>query len=106
MISTDPGLGQAVAVYRLEPDGLLLTNPVTIKVKADVSNLNQNRRDRLGLYEWSHINEKFLLVQDAESSIIWDPPGTLVKTCTIDRPKSSVAAFWAIFSFSAQTPQI
>ncbi len=91
MIGTNPGWGQAVAVYDFEPDGMVFNEPVTVTITVDVTGLNENQRDRLGLYRWEDPN--FVLVEGADCSILEDPPGTFTKTCTVEVDHFSIYAF-------------
>jgi hypothetical protein len=47
---TSAGSGNAVVVYDLEPDGMVFDSPVTITIEADVSDLNEAQRGKLGIY--------------------------------------------------------
>lgn len=49
-ISDGPGLGNTLAEYDFEPDGLIFNQPVTVTMIVDVTDLNQNQRDRLNMY--------------------------------------------------------
>jgi len=84
MIGSHPGWGNAIAVYDLEPDGMVFNNPVTVTVTADVTELNQNQRDRLGLYLWDEPNNRFVLVEDANCDILEDPCEIFTKICTVE----------------------
>jgi hypothetical protein len=84
MISSNPGWGQSIAVYDWEPDGLTFSEPVTVTVTADVTVLNQNQRDRLALYLWDDTANKFVLLENADCSVVEDPPGTFTKICTVE----------------------
>jgi formylglycine-generating enzyme required for sulfatase activity len=90
MIGTNPGWGQAVAVYDLQPDGMIFDEPVTLTITADVTELNENQRDRLGLYLWEDPN--FVLLETADCSIVQDPPGTFTKICTVELEHFSIYA--------------
>ena len=92
MIGLNPGDGKAVAVYNFEPDGMVFDEPVTITITADVSDLNQNQRDRLGLYLWDDVKEKFSLIEPADCDIVEEPPGTFTKTCTLELDHFSIYA--------------
>jgi hypothetical protein len=86
LIGPSPGLGVAVAVYDLEPDGQEFNPPgVTITVTADVTHLNENQREKLGLFQWDDNEQKFIPVppEDVNCEIVYDPPGTF-KTCTAE----------------------
>jgi hypothetical protein len=104
MIGTNPGWGQAIAVYDFEPDGLLFNNPVTVTITADVTELNENQRNRLGLYLWDDVLEKFVLVETADCNIVEDPPGTFTKTCTVEVDHFSIYA--VILALDTEPPVI
>ncbi|MHC4575042.1 MAG: hypothetical protein ACYS76_13070, partial [Planctomycetota bacterium] len=95
MIGPSPGLGVAIAVYDLEPDGIVFNSPVTITVTADVTNLNENQRNRLKLYLWDDNLNKFVPVEDAVCDVVEDPPGTFIKTCTAELEHFSTIAMVA-----------
>lgn len=84
MIGPNPGDGKAVAVYSFDPNGLVFDSPVTVTITADVTHLNDEQRDRLGLYLWDDIKDKFVHMETADCNTIEDPPGTFIKTCTLE----------------------
>jgi formylglycine-generating enzyme required for sulfatase activity len=84
MIGYHSGRGNAYATYDFEPDGLIFNSPVTVTVTADVTELNENQRDRLGLYLWDEAEHKFVLVEDADCIMVEAPPGTFKKICTVE----------------------
>ncbi len=95
LIGSSPGLGVAVAVYDFEPDGLVFDAPVTLTVRADVTHLNENQRDRLGLYQWDEEQGVFVPVEGAACSLVEDPLGTFIKTCTVELEHFSIFALVA-----------
>jgi len=84
MISSNSGWGQAVAVYILEPDGNVFDSTVTVTITADVTDLNQNQRERLGVYLRDEANNVFVLVEGADCDIVENPPGTFTKICSVE----------------------
>ena len=85
MVGTNPGLGTAVAVYDLEAEGPAFIHSVTITVTADVTNLNQNQREHLTLYQWDDIENAFVAVEGTVcDEVVEDPLGTFTKTCTAE----------------------
>jgi hypothetical protein len=85
-----PGLGRAIAVYDLEPDGLAFNAPVTITVTADVTDLNQNQRDRLKLYLYTDtdgdgMEDTFIAVENTVCNVVEDPTGTFIDICTAEK---------------------
>jgi hypothetical protein len=95
LIGPSEGLGRAVAVYDLEPDGHIFDSPVTINVSADVTHLNENQRDKLGLYQWDEITATFVPVSNADCYLVEDPLGTFIKTCTAQLTHFSLYAMVA-----------
>jgi len=49
-IGDGPGVGNTIAEYDFQPDGLTFLVPVTVTMAVDVTELNQNQRDRLNMY--------------------------------------------------------
>ena len=49
-IGDGPGVGNTIAEYDFQPDGLVFSVPVTVTMAIDVTELNQNQRDRLNMY--------------------------------------------------------
>ena len=92
MIGPNPGWGQAVAVYDLQPDGMVFNEPVTLTITTDVTELSENERNRLGLYLWDDVAGEFVLVEDADCDIVEDPTGTFTKTCTVELDHFSIYA--------------
>ena len=85
-IGPNPGLGKALAVYDLEPDGLVFSQPVTLTIRQDVSNLNPNQRRRLDLYR----------LVDSDGDGIGDTFDALMADCQVD--ENPAATFTAICS--------
>ena len=92
LIGGSPGLGNAVAVYDLQPDGLVFDSPVTLTVTADVTDLNANQRERLGVYRWDEYEGKWVLLETADCTVVEDPPGTFIKICTVELDSFSTYA--------------
>ncbi|MHC4657616.1 MAG: hypothetical protein ACYS83_00355, partial [Planctomycetota bacterium] len=91
-IGFNPGTGNAIAVYDLEPNGLVFDEPVTLMITADVTELNEDERELLGVYLWDDILETFVLVETADCNVVEDPPGTFIKTCTVELDHFSIYA--------------
>jgi hypothetical protein len=77
-------LGTSVAVYILEPDGLILDPPATITVIRDASDLNANQRSKLKLYLYDEVAEKFLAIDSSNCAVVEAPADTFTATCTAD----------------------
>jgi parallel beta-helix repeat protein len=104
IIGTNPGWGQAIAVYDLRPDGMVFEEPVAVTITADVTNLNQNQRNRLGVYLWDTVIEKFVLLENSDCSIIEEPAGTFTKVCTVEVYHFSIYAL--IMAYDTTPPTI
>lgn len=83
-LGPNPGLGQAVATYDLEPDGQVFASPVTITITVDISDVNASQRDRLKLYLFSETESAFVAVPGSVCSVVQNPPGTFIATCTAE----------------------
>jgi hypothetical protein len=89
MVGVNPGLGQAVAVYDLQPDELQFANPITLTAVAEVTELNANQRNRLNLYiftdtDQNGFEDSFVPIEPpANCTIVENPPnsGTIIATC-------------------------
>lgn len=82
-LGLNSGLGKTVqAVYDLEPDGLAFNNPVTLTIKADVTDLKAKQREKLSLYVFDDIAGTFVKVDTICDPIVEDPPETFIATCT------------------------
>lgn len=87
-IGPDPGLGTAVRVYDLEPDGLQFDTPISLTITADVSELNADQRNNLDLYlltdtDGDSVPDTFVSI-NAVCVVAEDPPGTFVASCTAE----------------------
>ena len=51
MLSPTPGLGLQIAVYDLQPDGLIFDAPVKVTMVADVTTLHPSQRASLAIYQ-------------------------------------------------------
>ncbi len=88
-LGPNPGLGSAIAVYDLEPDGFTFDNPVTLTLVADVSGLNANQRNKLDIYiltdtDGDSIPDTFVAVAGTVCSVDESPPGTFIATCSAE----------------------
>ena len=86
MISPNAGAGkgQAIAVYDFEPDGFVFDEPITVTITVDVSDLKPNQRDNVGLFRRESGSNNFVLIEPIGCNTEEDPPGTFIKTCTIE----------------------
>ena len=87
MIGSSPGRGLALAVFDLEPDGLVFQSPVQINVVLDVTSLNQNQRQKLDLWILTDTTgdgtpDSFVAL-GATCDAPEDPPGAFVVTCSV-----------------------
>ena len=94
LIGPTRGLGTAIATYFFEPDGLTFNNPVTITVEADVTDLNPNQREKMGLYrlEENGAGGAFQLIEGSDCSVYEEPPGTFILSCTAELEHFSIYA--------------
>ena len=81
------GIGQALQVYDLKPDGLTFDSPVTIVIVADVTDLNPKKREKLGLYlntdtDGDGVDDTFVAVENTTCDIVEDPPGVFTAYCS------------------------
>ena len=86
-ISSNPGAGQAIAFYDLEPDGQQFANGVTLNIAADVTSFKPSQRNKIDLYRLEDTNndgipETFVSL-GATCSVAEDPIGTFTATCTV-----------------------
>ena len=95
-LGPNPGLGQAIAVYDLEPDGLVFDSPVTLTMIADVTALNTNQRSKIDLYIFDEMLGAFVSL-DAVCIVTEDPVGVFIVECTAEVSHFS--------TFSIVTPQ-
>jgi|GEM_PF-2746955 len=91
-VGPSPGLGTALSVYDLEPDGLTFESPVTITVVADVTSLNENQRNEVTIYMFDEVEQAFVAVEGTECQVVEDPPLTFTATCTAEVDHFSVFA--------------
>ncbi|MHC4672355.1 MAG: thrombospondin type 3 repeat-containing protein [Planctomycetota bacterium] len=94
-VGTNPGLGQAIAVYDLEPDGAVFDNPITLTIVVDVTHLNPNQRSRLTLYRHTDtdgdgIDDTFVAIEGTVCEVVEDPPETYTATLTAEVDHFSV----------------
>jgi hypothetical protein len=99
-LGLSPGRGNAIALYDLEPNGIVFDSPVTVTITKDVSSLNQSQRDRLGLYIYSDtdgdtIPDSFVAVPVCDCTWAEDPVGTFIATCTAELDHFSTYAMVA-----------
>jgi len=85
-IGTSPGLGQGLAFYDLQPEGIQFASDVTVTIKADVTALNQNQRNRLSVYLFTDTNgdgvaDQFVEVDLVTCSIATELDGTVIASC-------------------------
>lgn len=86
-LGPNAGLGQALEVYDLKPDGLVFDSPVTISIVADVTGMNPNLINRLSLYlhtdtDGDGIEDTFVEVENTQCEVVEDPPGVLTAYCS------------------------
>ena len=99
-VGPNPGLGKAIAVYDLEPEGLQFDSPVTLTLVADVSALNANQRERVTIYLFTdtdadEVPDTFVEVPGTVCNVNEDSPGTFIATCTAELDHFSIYALIA-----------
>lgn len=75
------GIGQVVAEYDFQPDGLMFDPPATLTIVADVTNVPQ--RNKLNIYEYDPLLDEYVPVEPPACTIDENPPGTFTATCII-----------------------
>jgi hypothetical protein len=86
-IGPNAGLGQALAFYDLEPDGLQFDSAITLNVVVDVSLLNASQRTNLDVYRFEDtdmdgIADAFIPL-GAVCNLTEDPLGTFIANCAV-----------------------
>ena len=96
-IGLNPGSGEALAIYNLEPDGAGFGNDgVTLNLTVDVTAVDQAQRDNIDLYRYEdtdndNVPDTFVAL-GATCSIVEDPIGTFIATCTVQLDHFSIYA--------------
>ncbi len=73
------GLGKAVAVYDLRPDGVTFDSPLTLTIVRDVSDLNLRQHDRVTLYIL--VEDTFEKIDGKMCTVVEDPTDVFTATC-------------------------
>lgn len=89
-IGTAANAGTSLAAFDLGPNGLTFDNPIIVSFVVDVTNLNQNQRDRLDIYRLNDTTGKFEPVPDTMCTVTEDPIGIFFATCTAPLTSFSV----------------
>jgi predicted outer membrane repeat protein len=93
MIGSTKGRGIAVAVYDLEPDGLVFDSNITVTVKADVTDLIEELQGRVLVFLWDEELHKFVQIGDENScNVVEDPCEVYTVTCTVELAHFSTIA--------------
>jgi hypothetical protein len=86
-VGANAGLGQALAFYDLEPDGLQFDSPITLSIVVDVSGLNESQRTNLDVYRYEDTDSDGLpdtfVSLGAVCNVIEDPAGTFIADCSV-----------------------
>lgn len=88
-IGDGPGLGNTIAEYDFQPDGLIFSEPVTVTMTVDVTGLNQNQRDRLNMYLYTDTDADGTL----DTFIPLSPEQIVSITTTINTDETVVMTF-------------
>jgi hypothetical protein len=87
-IGANPGLGQAIGFYELEPDGVDFANAVTLTIMIDVTSLNATQRARIDLYRLEDTNgdgvDDTFVPLGAVCNVNEGPVGTFIAACTAE----------------------
>ncbi len=78
------GIGQVIAEYDFQPDGLEFDPPATLTIVADVSDLNATQRSNLNIYVFDPDLNKFVPFEPPACTVDENPPGTFIATCIIE----------------------
>jgi hypothetical protein len=65
----DTGKGQVLAEYNFEPDRLIFDPPALVTIALDVTDLNDNQRDRLSIFLFDETDEIFIPVEPSYITI-------------------------------------
>lgn len=88
-IGDGPGVGNTIAEYDFQPDGLIFSEPVTVTMTVDVTELNQNQRDRLNMYLYTDTDADGTL----DTFIPLSPDQILSITTTVNPDETVVMTF-------------
>ncbi|MBL4867389.1 MAG: hypothetical protein JKY67_13570 [Pseudomonadales bacterium] len=90
-ISEGPGVGNTIAEYDFQPDGLVFSEPVTVTMTVDVTDLNQNKRDRLNMYLYTDTDGDGTL-----DTFIPLSPEQIISITTMENPDGTVVMIFVI----------
>jgi len=82
-IGPDSSAGEALAVYDLEPDGLMFASPILVTFMVDVTNLNAMQRASLDVYRLNDITQTFEPL-GAICNITENPIATFIGECSVE----------------------
>jgi hypothetical protein len=86
-VGANAGLGQALAFYDLEPDGLEFSSAITLNIVVDVTELNSTQRENLDVYRFEDTDSDGLpdtfVSLGAVCGVIEHPIGTFTATCSV-----------------------
>ena len=82
-LTSGNGIGQVIAEYDFQPDGLVFDPPATLTIVADVSDLNATQRNNLDIYVFDPDLNKFVPVEEPACTIDENPIGIFIATCII-----------------------
>lgn len=86
-VGPNSGLGQGLAFYDLQPEGITFDSPVTVTVKANVTSLNVQQRARVDVYrnedtDGDQIPDTFVPL-GATCSVVEEPLGSFTAICQV-----------------------
>ena len=87
-LSGGPALGEVLAAYDLEPDGLQFNSPITLSVRTDVTALTTEQRSNVDIYLFADldgdgVNESFEPL-GAACSVVEEQASRFVATCIVE----------------------
>lgn len=93
LLGNNPGIGAAIALYDLDPDGLVFNSPVTLTIIQDVSDIPKAQRDALTIYVFDDQAGQFVAIPGKKCNVdpnpppppvVCDPPCIVTCTAEID----------------------
>ena len=95
-IGANANAGTSLGAWDLGPDGLILDNPIVVRLAIDVTALNENQRSKLDVYRLNESTGKFEPL-GATCNVSEDPPssGTFIGVCEFELLSFSVYAMVA-----------
>lgn len=80
ILGSEPGLGRALAIYKLEPSGIQFDAPVSASIQVDVSPFNEFQRREIDLYRLDELSDIYVALE-ANCQVDENPLGVLRASC-------------------------